>query len=101
MQNSDPGKQADVEKQVAVPLVHHNSNGSNPKIGGRICPVLPHLLKSTLGTELSDSDPEWASSDDILGKQIESEKGNALQYRTCSWQKVSFQFPYPTVSPRR
>lgn len=82
MENSDP------EKQAPLPLVHHNSNGSNPKIGGRICPVLPHL-KGTLKGELNTEDPEWASSDDILGKQIESEKGNALQYRTCSWQKVS------------
>lgn len=90
MQNTD------VEKQAPVPLVNTNSNGSNPKVGGRICPVLPHL-RGTMGTD-SDSDPEWASSDDILGKQIESEKGNALQYRTCSWQKVSF-IPSSNILP--
>lgn len=78
---------ADPEKGVPVPLVNSGSNDDKKKVGGRICPVLPHLRGLDFN---SDSDPEWASSDDILGKQIEAESGNALQYRTCSWQKVSF-----------
>lgn len=28
------------------------------------------------------------STSDIVGKQIELEAGNAIKYRTCSWQKV-------------
>lgn len=51
-----------------------------PDPKGRICGVLPHLR----GYDFGDSD----SGSDILGKQIELEAGNALQYRTCSWQKV-------------
>lgn len=89
----------DPEKGTPIPLVNSGSNeaGNKKKVGGRICPVLPHLRGLDFN---SDSDPEWASSDDILGKQIEAESGNALQYRTCSWQKVSFTNPlaiYPQL----
>jgi len=41
-----------------------------------------------------DSDTERQSDEDAslnVGKQIELEAGNAIQYRTCSWQKVGFQ----------
>jgi hypothetical protein len=34
---------------------------------------------------MSDSDSSLS-----VGEQIELEKENAIQYRTCSWQKVSF-----------
>ena len=51
------------------------------RVGARIAPVLPHLS----GYDFGDDD----SGSDILGKQIEMEAGNALQYRTCSWQKVA------------
>jgi hypothetical protein len=54
--------------------------GSNNKVGGRIAPVLPHLK----GYDFGDSD----GGSDILGKQIELEAGNDIQYRTCSWPKV-------------
>ena len=40
-----------------------------------------------------DSDTERQSDEDAsinVGKQIELEAGNAIQYRTCSWQKVRF-----------
>jgi hypothetical protein len=50
-------------------------------LGARIAPVLPHLK----GYDFGDGD---SAREDILGKQIELEQGNALQYRTCSWQKV-------------
>lgn len=86
---------SDLEKGAPVPLVNSGSNGDKKKVGGRICPVLPHLRSLDFS---SDSDPEWASSDDILGKQIEAESGNALQYRTCSWQKVSFTTGLDTPS---
>ncbi|RDL42117.1 Uncharacterized protein BP5553_02096 [Venustampulla echinocandica] len=49
--------------------------------GGRIAPVLSHLRGYDFG---SDTD-----STDILGKQIELEAGNDIQYRTCSWPKAS------------
>jgi len=40
--------------------------------------------------DLADADPEaYPKGEDILGKQIELEAGNAIQYRTCSWQKTA------------
>jgi hypothetical protein len=54
---------------------------SNRAAGARIAPVLPHLRGYDFGSDDSGSD--------ILGKQIELEAGNAIQYRTCSWPKAS------------
>lgn len=65
------------------------------KVGGRIAPVLPHLRTPAM---VRSGDVEVASGSgsdsgsDILGHQIDFEKNNVLQYRTCSWQKVSFIF---------
>lgn len=56
------------------------------KVGARIAPVLPHLR----GADFSDSDS--VNGRDVLEKQLELESGNSLQYRTCSWQKVSLQW---------
>ncbi len=53
--------------------------GPNVTIGPRIGPVI-----SSVSTD-SDTDE---SSNAILGKQIALEEGHAIQYRTCSWQKV-------------
>jgi hypothetical protein len=55
--------------------------GSDKNVGPRIAPVLPHLKGQDVASDESGSD--------ILGKQIEMECGNAIRYRTCSWQKVS------------
>ena len=53
--------------------------GPNVTIGPRIGPILN-------GTAFdSDSDD---SSSAILDKQLALEDGHAIQYRTCSWQKV-------------
>jgi hypothetical protein len=57
---------------------------SNKSAGGRIAPVLPHLQ----GYDFGDDD----AGSDILGKQIELEAGNEIQYRTCSWPKVCYHF---------
>lgn len=54
---------------------------SDRSVGGRIAPVLPHLAGYDFGNDDTGSD--------ILGKQIELEAGNDIQYRTCSWPKVS------------
>jgi len=56
--------------------------GHNKNVGGRIAPVLPHLSGYDFGNE---------SGEDILGKQIELEANNEIQYRTCSWQKVYYR----------
>ena len=55
--------------------------GQNVAIGPRIGPVLSSI---SLG-ESSDTDD---SSSAILHKQKALEDGHAIQYRTCSWQKV-------------
>jgi len=54
---------------------------SDKSVGGRIAPVLPHLRGYDFGSD--------ESGEDIIGKQIELESGNAIQYRTCSWPKAS------------
>ncbi|KAE8443339.1 hypothetical protein EG329_001982 [Mollisiaceae sp. DMI_Dod_QoI] len=54
---------------------------SDRTVGDRIAPVLPHLKGYDFGSDDSGSD--------ILGRQIELEADNAIQYRTCSWQKTA------------
>jgi hypothetical protein len=36
---------------------------------------------------------DGTDSDISIGKQMEMEAGNAIKYRTCSWQKVRYSFP--------
>jgi len=55
----------------------------NKTTGNRIAPVLPHLRGYDFGDDSS------IAGSDILGKQIELEADNAIQYRTCSWQKTA------------
>lgn len=92
--NGDQSPDLNTENQKNV-LDENMDNGSrdaekgkNPyghsvndkSVGGRIAPVLPHLSNYDFGSDDSGSD--------ILGKQIEMEASSAIQYRTCSWQKV-------------
>jgi hypothetical protein len=85
---TDPGSNLDLEgigeKQKA------KFGRSDKSVGGRIAPVLPHLRGYDFGSD--------DSGEDILGKQIELEAGNAIQYRTCSWQKVGTQLSRKLVS---
>lgn len=53
--------------------------GHGVSIGPRIGPVLASSSDASSGEDSSA----------ILAKQRELENGNAIQYRTCSWQKVS------------
>lgn len=55
--------------------------GSSVWVGPRIAP-LPAYLKS----DLSESEE---SSEAILNRQLASEDGTSIQYRTCSWQKTA------------
>ena len=32
---------------------------------------------------------------DEYGKLVEMEAGDAIKYRTCSWQKVDYSLPFP------
>lgn len=69
---------SDLEAETTAGRSRHGT--SDKSVGGRIAPVLPHLRGYDFG-----SDDDGA---DILGKQIELEAGNDIQYRTCSWPKV-------------
>lgn len=75
-----PPRELDPEKAAPTSRRPWGTKTGHP--GARIAPVLPHLR----GYDFGDNDSIAGS--DILGKQIELEAGNALQYRTCSWQKV-------------
>jgi hypothetical protein len=66
---------------------------SDRTVGGRIGPVLGHLAGYDFGSDDSGSD--------ILGKQLEMEAGDAIQYRTCSWQKVSSSLVKTREGPLR
>jgi hypothetical protein len=87
----ESGSNVDLEAEKGIERSKYGS--SDKSVGGRIAPVLPHLRGYDFGSDDSGSD--------ILGKQIELEAGNAIQYRTCSWPKASpssrldptFEFP--------
>lgn len=55
--------------------------GRNMTIGPRIAPISSSMVTSDAASE--------ESSEAILNKQLASEDGCAIQYRTCSWQKVN------------
>ncbi|KAI1180392.1 N amino acid transport system protein [Nemania sp. FL0916] len=59
--------------------------GPNTAVGRRIAPRI-----APVAGEFPDSDSESRlTSDAILEKQLAEEAGNAIQYRTCSWQKTA------------
>lgn len=47
-------------------------------------PRTTSISGSAVGGDVSDT----TSEDFSIEKQMEAEAGNAIQYRTCSWQKV-------------
>lgn len=57
--------------------------GDGVSVGPRISALPDHLKRETT---ISDSEE---SAEAILSKQLESEAGEAIQYRTCSWQKTA------------
>lgn len=61
--------------------------GNNVYIGPRIAPIADHM-KDEAPSVSSDSE-DAASADAILRQQLASEEDNAIQYRTCSWQKTA------------
>jgi hypothetical protein len=70
------GFQPDAEKQ----------GGEAPRKMSRIGgPVTQSVVGMNEGRRLS---ADHTAEDITVGKQMELEAGNAIQYRTCSWQKV-------------
>lgn len=60
------------------------------RIGGKPMKRIDGALKRR--TSISGQGDD-SSADFSIGKQIEMEAGNAIQYRTCSWPKVRL-LPY-------
>ncbi|KAM0237095.1 hypothetical protein ACHAPO_004434 [Fusarium lateritium] len=57
--------------------------GSRVTIGPRVEPLAEHLASNLV------SETDSTSAVDLHDKQVASEAGNAIQYRTCSWQKTA------------
>lgn len=62
--------------------------GQNMTVGPRIAPV-PEHMKDGIATPTSTDYEDVTSAEAIIQKQIDSENGAAIQYRTCSWQKTA------------
>lgn len=75
------GDEGNGDLESAQAAGHSRYGTSDRSMGGRIAPILPHLASYDFGNDDTGSD--------ILGKQIELEAGNDIQYRTCSWPKAS------------
>lgn len=58
--------------------------GPNVRIGPRIAPIVAPIGSETAATSSSD----LSNAEDIMLKQKSDEENCAIQYRTCSWQKV-------------
>ena len=89
---SDPSKQepSDLEASnvtLKSSRMHNIFGGNNVYVGPRIAPIADHM-KDEAPSVSSDSE-DAASADAILRQQLASEEDNAIQYRTCSWQKTA------------
>ena len=82
-EKKDPGSSNDLDAKrgTGTKTRWGKYGNSDSSVGGRIGPVLGHLAAYDFGSD--------DSSSDILGRQLELEAGDAIQYRTCSWQKVT------------
>lgn len=80
--------EASTESKRSIWATIYSAGYSGKKIGPRIAPVLPHLRKGS-DLESSDGGSEADNASDILQSQLDMEMDNALQYRTCSWQKTA------------
>lgn len=79
---SDSGP--DIEVTAApkrAPWVANAFGGRRVVVGARIEPLADHLR-----SDLSD---DSSAAVDVISKQLASEEGNGIQYRTCSWQKTA------------
>ena len=56
-------------------------------------PVTKSISGSLAGRRSVDGDMESEQSISV-GKQMELEAGNAIKYRSCSWQKVRYPHPF-------
>lgn len=88
VEKASPSNDADQPQAATSSWKARAFGGSGIRIGKRIAPVLPHLTPPSIAGQEALWMAESDSGSDILGKQLELEAGNALQYRTCGWKKV-------------
>lgn len=80
---SDSGPDVEVTgPPTRASWVSNAFGGRGVVVGARIEPLADHLVTSDLSDDSS-------AAIDIIGKQVASEEGNGIQYRTCSWQKTA------------
>ena len=63
-------------------------NGGPRKMSRIDRPVTKSISGNLADGRRMSADADASSEDITVGKQMELEAGNAIQYRTCSWQKV-------------
>ncbi|PHH64246.1 hypothetical protein CDD81_4860 [Ophiocordyceps australis] len=63
--------------------------GKGVRVGPRIAPLPEWLKTDATVASPSDDDEAAVTSEDILNRQLASEDGASIQYRTCSWQKTA------------
>ena len=59
-----------------------------PRKMSRIDKPISKSISGSVDGRRRSADESPDSADITVGKQLELEAGNAIQYRTCSWQKV-------------
>lgn len=91
---SDPAKEKVPDLEASNSRVTEKSTrmaavfgGNNVSVGPRIAPIADHMKDEA--PSLSSDSEDAASADAILRQQLASEEDNAIQYRTCSWQKTA------------
>lgn len=83
---NESGAYAKYKKEAPVEDydIESGSAGSRRKLlGGRVEPPLKRRGQSECGT------PDDSSAEFSVEKQIESEEGKAIKYRSCSWHKTA------------
>ena len=61
---------------------------SGPRKMSRIDRPVTNSISGVAEGRKPSVDPTGSGEDITVGAQMEMEAGNAIQYRTCSWQKV-------------
>lgn len=83
------------EKTTAVDNPNTNLNNNNHDLFGKDAEK-QSLDNGRRGSNMDSSDEASVS----VGKQIQLEAGNAIQYRTCSWQKVCYYSAPARANPK-
>ena len=96
--SSPPNEKADLKSDGLTPYTAYSADqttaehGGSKKLNKPMNRIDRPITKSITGdSAMGDSSTDVSVS---IGKQMEKEAGNAIKYRTCSWQKVRYSFPF-------